>query len=98
MRKPVVATRVDGNAEVIRDGENCFLVPPRNPKAMPEKVIYLLPHPGAACQMGERGYQIVGKYDYPLMVSRQEELYRQLIDRSDLRLPLKAKRGTPPPG
>ena len=98
MKKPVVATRVDGNAEVVRDGENGFLVPPRNPEAMAEKVLYLLQHPKTACQMGERGYQEVGKYDYPLMVSRQEELYRQLIDRFDLRLPLKAKRGTPPPG
>ncbi|MFB0518889.1 MAG: hypothetical protein ACETWC_06355 [Acidobacteriota bacterium] len=40
---------------------------------------------------------VVAKYDYPLMVSRLEKLYRQLIDRSDLRL-LIAKRGTPPPG
>ena len=98
MRKPVVATRVDGNAEVIRDGKDGFLVPPRNPEAMSEKVIYLLQHPESARQMGERGYQEVGKYDYPLMVSRLEELYRQLIDRSNLCFPLKAKRGTPPPG
>lgn len=74
MKKPVVATRVDGRAEVIRDDENCFLVPPRNPKAMPEKVIYLLQHPGAARQMGDRGSQVVVKYDYSLMVSRQEVL------------------------
>ena len=45
MKKPVVATRVDGNAEVVTDGENGFLVPPRNPKELAEKVIYLLPHP-----------------------------------------------------
>ena len=97
VKKPVVATRVDGNAEVVRDGENGFLVPPRNPKELAEKVIYLLPHPEAARQMGESGYQEVGKYDYPLMVNRLEELYRQLIERSDLRL-LIAKRGTPRPG
>ena len=48
--------------------------------------------------MGERGSQEVGKYDYPLMVNRLEELYLQLIERSDLRLPLMAKRGTPRPG
>ncbi len=88
---------VDGSAEVIRDDENGFLVPPRNPEAMAEKVIYLLPHPGAALQMGDGGSQEVGKYDYSLMVSRLEELYRHLIEHSDLRL-LIAKRGTPRPG
>ena len=39
MKKPVVATRVNGNAEVVSEGENGFLVPPRNPEAMAEKVI-----------------------------------------------------------
>ncbi|MFB0517779.1 MAG: glycosyltransferase, partial [Acidobacteriota bacterium] len=73
------------------------LVPPRSPEAMAEKVIYLLQHPKTARQMGEKGYQEVSKYDYSLMVSRLEELYLQLIERSDLPL-LIAKRGTPPPG
>ncbi len=98
MKKPVVATMVDGSAEVIRDGKDGFLVPPRNSEAMAERVIYLLQHPEAAHKMGESGFQVVGKYDYPLMVSRQEEFYRQLIARSNLRLSLIAKRGTPPPG
>ena len=84
MRKPVVATRVDGSAEVVRNGENGFLVPPRNPEEMADKVIYLLQHPAVARQMGERGYQAVGKYDYPLMVNRLEELYHQLISSSKL--------------
>jgi len=54
------------------------------PEAMAEKIIYLLQNPAVARQMGERGYQEVSKYNYPLMVSRQEELYRQLIASSKL--------------
>jgi len=84
MRKPVVATRVDGSAEVVRNGENGFLVSPRNMEEMAEKVVYLLQHPTVARQMGERGYQAVGRYNYSLMVRKQEELYHQFIANSKL--------------
>ena len=97
MRKPVVATGVDGSAEVVRDSENGFLVPPHHMEEMAEKVIYLLQHPAVARQMGDRGYRKVGRYDYSLMVRKQEKLYHQLIAHANLRPLLKTKRGTLPP-
>ncbi|MEO1334822.1 MAG: glycosyltransferase [Myxococcota bacterium] len=33
-RRPFVGTRVDGTPEIIKDGRNGFLVPPRNPSAL----------------------------------------------------------------
>ncbi|MBW2312150.1 MAG: glycosyltransferase [Deltaproteobacteria bacterium] len=39
---PVVATRVGGNPEAVVDGVTGWLVPPRNPTAMAEKIIDLL--------------------------------------------------------
>lgn len=55
LRKPVVATRVDGSDEAIIDGETGFLVPPADPKAMAEAIERLLRDPELAKQMGEKG-------------------------------------------
>jgi glycosyltransferase involved in cell wall biosynthesis len=38
----LVATRVGGIPKVVRDGENKFLVPPRSPDSIAERLIQLL--------------------------------------------------------
>ncbi|MFC1620950.1 glycosyltransferase [Candidatus Omnitrophota bacterium] len=40
--KPIVATRVGGNPEIITHGESGIIVPPEDPKALAENVIALL--------------------------------------------------------
>lgn len=39
---PVVATRIDGHSDVIRDGINGFLIPVRSPRSMAECILNLL--------------------------------------------------------
>ena len=55
MEKPVVATDVGGISEQVANGKTGIVVPPRNPKAMSEAVIYLLNHPEERVEMGKRG-------------------------------------------
>ena len=43
--KPIVASGVDGLAEVLRDGETAKLVPPRDPARLAEAIMQLLEHP-----------------------------------------------------
>jgi glycosyltransferase involved in cell wall biosynthesis len=50
--KPMVATRVGGNPELIVEGETGFLVPPRDPAALAEAVERLLEDPALAKSMG----------------------------------------------
>ncbi|MCS7192025.1 MAG: glycosyltransferase family 4 protein [Armatimonadetes bacterium] len=59
LKKPVVATRVDGCDEAIVDGETGFLVTPANPEAMAEAIRRLLRNPELAKEMGERARQRV---------------------------------------
>jgi len=55
MEKPVVATDVGAVSEQMVDGVTGIIVPPKNPKAMAEAVIYLLEHPEERIKMGEKG-------------------------------------------
>lgn len=50
--KPVIATTVGGLPEAVEDGKNGFLVPPRSPYALAEKIIALLENPALAEEMG----------------------------------------------
>lgn len=75
MKKPLVATRIDGNKEAVIEGENGFLVEPHDAAAMAEKVIYLLKNPGISHKMGERGAKGVEEFDIERMIRQQEEFY-----------------------
>jgi glycosyltransferase involved in cell wall biosynthesis len=53
--RPVVASRVGGIPEVVRDGQDGILVPSNDPKSLAEGVVRLLDHPQQRVTMGERG-------------------------------------------
>ncbi len=53
--KPVIGTRVGGIQELIKDGENGFLVEPGNPDDLAEKLSILLKIPDLTSKMGEKG-------------------------------------------
>ena len=78
--KPVVATNVGGNPEVVVDGETGFLVPPKNPEKMAEAIITLLKNEELAMKMGEAGRKRVEeKFSLERMVREYEEIYRNLL-------------------
>jgi glycosyltransferase involved in cell wall biosynthesis len=78
---PVVATRVDGTPEAVRDGETGFLVEPHDVEAMADRIEYLLCHPSEARRMGQQGKLRVEEFDIDSMVHRQEAIYDSLLSR-----------------
>jgi glycosyltransferase involved in cell wall biosynthesis len=78
MGKPVIATEVGGVKEILKDGETGFLVPPQDPEALSERIIYLLRNEDEARQLGIRAREESKKYDIDLCVRRLEELYFEL--------------------
>jgi L-malate glycosyltransferase len=80
MARPVVATDVGGNPDVLRDGENGRLVPARDPEALAASLLALIEAPEAARRLGEAARRFVAA-EFPLsrMVARHEELYRSLL-------------------
>ncbi|HSJ75998.1 MAG TPA: glycosyltransferase [Gemmatimonadales bacterium] len=85
---PIVATRVGGNHEVVRDGESGFLVPPRDHDALGRAMLRLMEQtPERLRDMGERGREHVRvHYGLARVVERWQDLYRQVSIRKGLNL------------
>jgi glycosyltransferase involved in cell wall biosynthesis len=77
--KPVVVTDVGGNREIVVDGETGFIVPPKNPAAIAEKVCLLLNDRTLAEDMGKKGRQRVNSFfSKDTMIRNYQELYTRL--------------------
>lgn len=59
MKKPIVASRVGGIPEIVKDMETGLLVPPLDTKALTDAVLRLQKDPELAAKMGENGRRIV---------------------------------------
>jgi glycosyltransferase involved in cell wall biosynthesis len=59
MGKAVIATRSQGQVDVLRHGEHGLYVPPGDPRALRQAVDYLLTHPDEAARMGRAGRELV---------------------------------------
>ena len=76
MGKPVVATAIGGNPELVDDGKTGTLVPVRNPKAFAQAIVTLIQDPQRAREMGEQGQKVINsRFTLEAMVSNYENLY-----------------------
>jgi phosphatidylinositol alpha-mannosyltransferase len=76
---PVVATDIPGYREVVSDGVEGLLVPPRDPEALAAALVRVLRDPALAARLGEAGRERARTFDWPVVVDRLEELYRRAI-------------------
>lgn len=78
--KPVVASRVEGLAELIEDGATGWLVPPGDPAALSSRLIQALRDPVTGCALGQRAAASV-RSRYPISRSANAllGLYRRLL-------------------
>lgn len=78
--RPVVGTAVGGVPDQIADGETGYLVPPRDPGAMAERVAGLLADPALAERMGESGRsRRRERFDVSATTRQIEDLYVSLL-------------------
>lgn len=83
---PVVGTRVDGADEVIRNGENGYLVDPGDVAGIAARVQWLLDDRDARAAMGRRAAASLSmEFDIYEMVRRQEQEYDRLIAQAGIR-------------
>lgn len=80
MGKPMVASDIAGNRELIKNGDNGLLFLNRNPKAFAEAVLTYLKRPGWAREIGERGRQmVIARFSLEHMTHNYETLYEQTL-------------------
>jgi glycosyltransferase involved in cell wall biosynthesis len=73
---PAICTRVASMPEVVEDGVTGFIVPPNNPSALGEKLMWLRENPREAAEMGEAARRSVReKFTWPQVVRRCLEIY-----------------------
>jgi glycosyltransferase involved in cell wall biosynthesis len=79
--RPVVATRVGGVPDVVRDGVDGFLVEPGDVDAMADRLARLAADPDLRRRMGEVGASSVReRYAVERLLDDTDELYRRLLE------------------
>src|SRR5262249_55635664 len=78
--RPIVATRVGGNAEVVEDGVTGRLVPASNAKALAEGIVFLLDNPAVARQWGQAARERANtRFSLQAMVSAYQAVYEATL-------------------
>ena len=81
MERPVVATRVGGMPESVRDGETGLLVPPANPDALAAAILRLLDDRDTALALGRAGRRLMlERFTSERTSSDVDALYRNLAE------------------
>jgi glycosyltransferase involved in cell wall biosynthesis len=88
-RAPVVGSAVGGIKMTIADGETGFLVPPRNPAALADRLSVLLANPRLREQMGLAGERRVKRlFTWDRVVAAIERTYVEVLHRTASKPPL----------
>ncbi len=78
--RPVVATDVGGNRELVRDGETGLLVPPEDAASLAEAIVRLLSDGGLAAGLAANGADFVrANLTIDRMVETTEQLYMDVL-------------------
>jgi len=78
--KPIVATAVGGNPEVVEDGVNGILTPADNSDALAAAILSLCDSPALRVAMGQAGRKRVSdEFDFSSQTERYMSLYRRLL-------------------
>jgi glycosyltransferase involved in cell wall biosynthesis len=78
---PVISTKVGGIPEFLVDNQNGYVIEPRDPTQLTQKVLALLQDPKLAKKMGDRGRKLIEeKFDWRLITSQVIDLYHKLLE------------------
>lgn len=96
--KPVVASRVGGIPDTIRDGETGYLVPQKDPTALANAISDLLADRDKRVRFGKAGFKFVKEtFSWTRIVGELEALYKRadkLRDDSAVTIELRSHRGS----
>ncbi|HTY91689.1 MAG TPA: glycosyltransferase family 4 protein [Methanocella sp.] len=78
--RPVVCTDAGGNAELVKDGYNGYVVPMRSPEALAKKINALLDDPEKMKAMGRAGRRRAeDEFDWKLIAQKTKHVYEDVL-------------------
>ena len=75
----IVASKIGGIPDVVKDMENGLLVPPKDSNALADAIIYLLENEDQREKMGKNGRKKVEDYSWERIAEETEKIYKELI-------------------
>ena len=82
MGKPVIATAVGGNPELVLAGQTGLLVPPEDPRHLADAILELLDYPERARAMGRAArHRAEQRFSLERMVEETDRVYQELLNR-----------------
>jgi glycosyltransferase involved in cell wall biosynthesis len=94
-RTAVLASDIEGYRDVVTDGGEGLLVPPRNPRALARALARLLGDTSLREACAARGLETVGRYSWDIVAGEIMQVYRDVIRRR-LKRRSKPRRRTDP--
>ena len=76
---PIVASKIGGVPDVVKEGENGLLVPPKDSETLADAIIYLLENDDIRERMGKNGRKKVEDYSWVRIADETEKVYERLI-------------------
>jgi D-inositol-3-phosphate glycosyltransferase len=79
---PVIASKVGGLADLVRDGQTGYLVPDGDPEALAARLLPLLDDPSLRRTLGEHGIATAEAYSWASVAGQIELPYDGILDSS----------------
>lgn len=79
---PIIATGVGGLPDILQNGDNGFLVQPRSPGLIAEKILYLLENENVMREIAENNVTKVQQFSWRSVVERLERHYSHILSLS----------------
>ena len=78
---PVIITNTGENEKWIKDGEDGFLIPTKDPDILAQKIIYLIKNKNEKTRLGKNGRKIIEERDnYYREMEKMEKLYCSILN------------------
>jgi glycosyltransferase involved in cell wall biosynthesis len=78
--RPIVATMAGGIPEIVENGVNGLLVPPRDHRALADAIVRALKNPTLRQQMGEAGFaRVKRRFTVERMVEQTADVYERVV-------------------
>jgi len=78
--KPVIATNIEGTADIVRNGMNGLLVEPRSSKQLSQALRQILAQPEKLKIWGDAALQTGREHSFEGMITRYQQVYLELLE------------------